>query len=93
MSSHNTMKPTDGVSVRRVTEPPDPYDRLLEQILSRSNMQEAWQRVKANKGAPGVDHMAVDQFVAFAQDQWSRIRQSLLAGTYQPLPVKRVQIP
>lgn len=93
MSSHNTMKPTDGVAVRRVMEPPDPDDRLLEQILSRSNMQEAWQRVKANKGAPGVDHMAVDQFAAFAQDQWPKIRQSLLTGTYQPLPVKRVQIP
>jgi len=93
MSSHNTMKSTDGVLLRRVTEPPNPDDRLLEQILSRSNMQEAWQRVKANKGAPGVDHMGVDQFADFAREQWLKIRQSLLAGTYQPLPVKRVEIP
>ena len=45
MSSHNTMKSTDGVIVRRVTEPPDPDDRLLEQVLPRSNMvsvKELW---------------------------------------------------
>ena len=55
MSSHTTMKPTGGVGVRRVIEPPDPNDRLLEQILSRPNMQQAWKRVKANRGAAGVD--------------------------------------
>lgn len=93
MSSHNTVKPTDGVLVRRVTEPPNPEDHLLEQVLSRSNMQAAWKRVKANKGAPGVDHMGVDQFADFARDQWPNISQSLSAGTYQPLPVKRVEIP
>jgi len=56
-------------------------------------MQQAWKRVRANQGAPGADDMAIAQFPAFARNKWSDIRQSLLAGTYQPKPVKRVEIP
>jgi RNA-directed DNA polymerase len=93
MSSHNTSKPTGQVRVRRVTEPPDPNEHLLERILERSNMQRAWQRVKANHGACGVDNMAVDQFADFARSKWPDIRQSLMAGDYHPNPVKRVEIP
>ena len=55
--------------MQRVTEPPDPNDHLLERILSRPNMQQAWKRVKANRGAPGVDGMAIDQFHAFARNK------------------------
>ena len=72
MSSHNTMNPNGGVTMRRVIEPPDPNDHLLERILSRENMQQAWKRVKANKGAPGVDHMSIDEFPAFARDNWPK---------------------
>jgi RNA-directed DNA polymerase len=93
MSSHDTTKPNGEVAVRRVTETPDPDDRLLEWILSRANIYQAWAQVRANNGAPGVDHMPVDQFAASAREKWPKIRQSLLAGTYQPLPVKRVLIP
>ena len=93
MNSHDTTKPTGGVSMRRVVEPPDPNDHLLEQILSRENMQKAWKRVKANKGNPGIDHMSVDDFPEFARSHWEGIRDSLFSGTYQPLPVKRVEIP
>jgi RNA-directed DNA polymerase len=71
-------------------EPPDPNEHLLESILSRENMRKAWKRVKANKGAAG---MSVDRFLAFARENWAKIRESLLAGTYQPLPVRRVEIP
>ena len=56
-------------------------------------MIKAWKRVKANKGAPGVDNMPIDDFLAFAREQWEAIRLSLLAGTYRPLPVRRVEIP
>jgi len=76
-----------------VMESPDPNDHLLERVLSRENMQRAWKRVKANKGAPGVDNMSVEDFPEFARKNWDSIRESLLAGTYQPLPVKRVEIP
>ena len=56
-------------------------------------MIEAWKRVKANKGAPGIDNMPVDDFMAYARKHWDKIRSALCAGTYQPLPVKRVEIP
>lgn len=93
MSSHSTMKPPGGVNVRRVMGSPDPNDHLLERILSRYNMLNAWQRVKSNKGAPGVDGMTIQEFPDFARKHWDDIRQSLLDGTYQPSPVKRVDIP
>ena len=93
MNSHNTTKPSGGVPMRRVVEPPDPNDHLLEQILSGDNVLKAWKRVKANKGKPGVDHMSVDDFPEFARANWESIRDSLFSGTYQPLPVKRVEIP
>ncbi len=79
--------------MRRVTEPPDPNDHLLERILSRENMLEAWKRVKANKGAAGVDHMTITDFPAFSRENWESIRASLCEGNYQPLPVNRVEIP
>jgi RNA-directed DNA polymerase len=56
-------------------------------------MLKAWERVKANKGAPGIDNMPIDDFMVYAREHWDAIRVSLLAGTYQPLPVKRVEIP
>jgi RNA-directed DNA polymerase len=87
------MKPDGPVQVRRVTDTSNPDDRLLERVLSRPNMQQAWKRVKANQGAPGVDGMSIDRFPDFAREKWPHIRQSLAAGTYQPNPVKRVEIP
>jgi RNA-directed DNA polymerase len=93
MSYHDTKSPTGGVSVRHVMEPPDPNENLLERVLSRDNVQKAWKRVKANKGVPGIDHMSIEDFPEFARAQWDRIRDSLMAGTYQPYPVKRVEIP
>jgi len=93
MSSHDTKSPKGGVSVRHVMEPPDPHEHLLERVVSRENMQRAWKRVKANKGAPGIDNMSIEDFPEFARNNWDAIRESLLAGTYQPLPVRRVEIP
>jgi len=93
MSSHNTMNSNEGVHMRRVIESPDPNDHLLERILSRENMQRAWKRVKANQGAPGVDNMSIEEFPDLARENWNAIRESLSDGSYQPLPVKRVEIP
>jgi RNA-directed DNA polymerase len=67
MNSHNASKPPGGADVRRVRKPPEPNAHLLEQVLSRPNMKAAWKRVKANKGAAGVDNMAIDRFPDFAQ--------------------------
>jgi RNA-directed DNA polymerase len=93
MSSHNTEKPNGGVPMRRVMEEPNPNENLLERVLSRENVQNAWKRVKANKGVPGIDNLSIDDFPEFAREHWASIRKSLLAGTYQPSPVKRVEIP
>ena len=93
MSSHDMKNPNGGMNMRHVTEPPDPNDHLLERILSRENMLRAWKRVKANKGASGVDGISIAEFPGFIRDRWEDIRKSLLEGSYQPLPVLRVEIP
>ena len=87
------MNPSGGAVGRRVVGIPDPNEYLLERILSRPNLSQAWKRVKANRGAPGVDNMPIDDFMAYARDHWEKIRSSIFAGTYKPMPVKRVEIP
>lgn len=67
--------------------------RLLEQVVAKENMQRAWKRVKANKGAAGVDGLDIDQTESHLRQVWPSIRQQLLMGTYQPLSVRRVCIP
>jgi RNA-directed DNA polymerase len=71
----------------------NPNENLLMRILSKENMAEAWKRVKANQGAPGVDGISIEQFPEHTRPLWNQIRQSLLTGRYQPSPVRRVEIP
>ncbi len=66
---------------------------LLEAALTRENLQAAWKRVKANKGAAGVDGLDIEHTHRLLQTKWPQIRQALLAGTYRPTPVRRVMIP
>ena len=66
---------------------------LLDAALTRENLQAAWKRVKANKGAAGVDGLDIEQTGRMLQTSWSDIRQELLAGWYRPQPVRRVMIP
>ncbi|WP_231665496.1 group II intron reverse transcriptase/maturase [Pseudoalteromonas sp. '520P1 No. 423'] len=65
---------------------------LMTQMLSDLNIGTAWQHVKSNKGAPGIDNMKIDEFNAFAVQHWQGIKSKILDETYQPLPVKRVRI-
>lgn len=67
--------------------------RLLEVILSSGNMRKALQRVKSNKGSPGVDGLTVEELPAYLRDHWEEIRRDVLEGTYTPSPVRRVEIP
>ncbi len=67
--------------------------RLMELIVSRENMMTAYRRVVANKGAPGIDKMTVEQLKPFLTDQWPRIREELVDGRYKPGPVRGVEIP
>ena len=66
---------------------------LLEAALTRENLQAAWKRVKANKGAAGVDGLDLEQTARMLRTSWPQTRQALLAGTYRPQPVRRVMIP
>ncbi len=79
--------------MRRAPTQPALHESLMGQVVERFNMRRAWQQVKDNRGAPGVDGMTVDDFVAFAREHWPTIRQALLDGSYQPQPVRRVEIP
>ena len=65
----------------------------MEIICERENMRRAQQRVRSNKGAPGVDGMTVDQLPSYLRGHWPQIKEDLLAGRYQPLPVRRKEIP
>jgi RNA-directed DNA polymerase len=65
----------------------------MEEVCERRNLEAAFRRVQANKGAPGVDGMTVTELEAYLRQHWPRIREQLLSGTYQPQPVKRVEIP
>ncbi|NQV33308.1 MAG: group II intron reverse transcriptase/maturase [Phycisphaeraceae bacterium] len=92
-SSPSALTPDGPVSRRRVADQPNPNTSLLERILSRENMLLAWQQVKANQGSYGVDKMTITALPEYARAHWATIRASLLAGTYKPLPVRRVEIP
>jgi len=66
---------------------------LFEQMLQPENFQQAWKQVRANKGAAGVDGMSIDDFPAWVKSgAWSEVKETLRSGTYQPQPVRRVEI-
>jgi len=66
---------------------------LLEQAFARQNMQRARKRVKASKGAEGIDGLDIAQTGKYLQWAWPELRQQLMAGSYRPQPVRRVGIP
>jgi RNA-directed DNA polymerase len=65
----------------------------MERVVESSNLKTALKRVRRNKGSPGVDGMTVDELPKYLVENWIRIREQLLAGTYQPKPVRQVEIP
>ena len=71
---------------------PENTNRLMEEVCERENLKEALQRVKGNKGSPGIDGMTVDELPGYLQQHWLEIREQLLSGTYEPQPVRRVEI-
>ena len=70
----------------------DTGSALLEAMLTRANLQQAWKRVKANKGAAGVDGMDIAQTAERLKTEWPAIRGQLLQGNYRPRAVRRVMI-
>lgn len=73
--------------------PQDAGRDLLTQALAKENMEAAWKRVKANRGAAGVDGLDITQTRRYLVTAWPNIRDQLMAGTYRPSPVRRVGIP
>ena len=78
---------------KHLYESPAETERMMEEICETENCREALRRVKANKGSPGVDAMSVDELPGYLAQHWPEIRDQLLSGTYQPQPVRRVEIP
>ena len=78
-----------------VNEPERPANtsQIMEEICERANLKEALRQVRSNKGSAGVDQMTVDQLGDYLKQHWLSIREQLLNGTYEPKPVRRVEIP
>jgi retron-type reverse transcriptase len=74
-------------------EAEDTVPGLLTAVLAREKMQQPWKRVRANKGAAGIDGLEIDETVERLMWEWPLIRELLLHGTYRPQPVRRVMIP
>ncbi len=66
---------------------------LMERVVERDNAKVALKRVRQNKGSPGGDEMTVDELPKYLVEHWESLRAQLLAGTYQPKPVREVEIP
>jgi RNA-directed DNA polymerase len=66
---------------------------LMTKVCERRNLQAALKRVRKNKGGPGIDGMTVDELAEHLREHWATLREQLLAGSYQPQPVKRQLIP
>jgi RNA-directed DNA polymerase len=74
-------------------ESPARTNRLMEEVCERENLKEALRQVKGNKGSAGVDGITVTQLTDYLKQHWPAIREQLLNGTYEPKPVRRVEIP
>jgi RNA-directed DNA polymerase len=84
---------TESLAANCGAESPGMGNQVMEAVCEWSNIQQAVRRVQANKGSAGVDGMTVHQLPAHLRQHWPTIRARLVAGTYVPHPVKRVEIP
>ena len=85
--------PDSDEAPRPLHEAEDTGAGLLSVVLARENMQQAWKRVRSNKGAAGIDGLGIDETAQRLMWEWPAIREQLLQGTYRPQPVRRVMIP
>src|ERR1700756_5417070 len=81
------------VAAKPPPESPASTEQLMEEVCDRENLVRAWKRVRQNKGSPGVDGMTIGDARDYLREHWPSVRSQLLDGTYQPQPVKRVEIP
>src|SRR6266487_5687424 len=83
---------TETLRVEREPENPAGNQPAMEEVCEGENLRAALQRVRGNQGSPGMDGMTVDQLPDYLKQHWPAIRERLLKGTYEPQPVKRVEI-
>ena len=67
--------------------------KLLEAILYKDNLNRAYKRVKANKGAAGIDGMSIEETLPYRKEHQQELKNRILRGKYTPSPVRRVEIP
>jgi group II intron reverse transcriptase/maturase len=68
-------------------------EKLLELVVEWSNVEAALRRVRRKKGSPGIDGMTVGELPTYLAEKWPQIREDILSGAYQPMPVRRKAIP
>jgi len=78
---------------KRTTETPVGDEQLMEEVVAKENLTAAIRQVRGNHGSAGVDGMTVEELPTYLRAHWSQLREQLLAGQYQPQPIKRVEIP
>ena len=84
---------TEVSMARQGDERPAGTEDLMEEVVEEENVKKALRRVRSNRGSPGVDGMTVRELPDHLREHGSEIRGQLLAGTYTPQPVKRLEIP
>src|ERR1700740_2885208 len=84
---------TESFTAKCETERPASHEQLMEEVCERGNCWQAYKRVKANKGSPGIDGIKVGELSGSLKQHWPSIREQLVGGPYQPQPVRRVEIP
>lgn len=89
---NSTTPPGAYFDQRVATQPAFTRDNLFEKVLAPANLKQSFKRVRSNKGAPGVDGIEIDEFTNWAKVHWKQCETQLREGTYQPAPVRRVEI-
>lgn len=91
-AEHKEYAGAQSVEARKRSEQGGAKD-LLEEILDKRNLFEAYKRVKDNRGAPGIDGMTVEAVLPWLQENVEELRQKIREGKYKPDPVRRAVIP
>jgi RNA-directed DNA polymerase len=81
------------ITENNLTDTNRPEYGLLEQILSPSNLNRAYKRVRSNRGRGGIDKMEVESLKDYLVNNKEKLIQSVMDGSYRPNPVRRVEIP
>ena len=82
-----------GIAENNITNANESKERLLEAIMEKDNLNNAFKKIKSNKGAHGIDGMKVDELLQYLKGNREQLKQSILDGKYRPNPVRRVEIP